>query len=139
MSCHCEDCRGERIDRFVMSVILLVLLAALVSGFLRPAVPNVVSSARREARARIERCASGFVGEKRLAELDKVVWKDLPDSDSDSVLRARTALPDTIYVHPAWSADEWTIAHEMLHVAVGRPGHPQFPFATCGLQRPDNP
>jgi len=86
------------------------------------------------AHLRLRQCATGFLG-ARLRRLDRIVWRALPDSAI--AIRARAALPDTIYLHPAWRADEWTVAHEMLHIAIGRPGHPDVPFLVCGLMRPE--
>jgi hypothetical protein len=107
----------------------LVALGIWWSQAYRPYPP-----AEHAAMLRLERCARGYLG-TRLYRAQRIVWKELPDSAVE--IRARTALPDTIYLHPAWASDEWTLAHEMLHVAIGRPGHPVIPFQTCGLLRPE--
>ena len=40
--------------------------------------------------------------------------------------------PDTVLVDTIYKDTVWAVAHELLHGAVGRPGHP-FAFVACGL------
>ena len=40
--------------------------------------------------------------------------------------------PDTVLVDTVYKDTVWAVAHELLHGAVGRPGHP-FVFVACGL------
>jgi len=40
--------------------------------------------------------------------------------------------PDTVQVDTVYKDTVWAVAHELLHGAVGRPGHP-FVFVACGL------
>ncbi len=113
----------------VVAVLWLAGLAAVRVAEYRPD-----RAALDAARARLEHCARGYLG-ARLDRTQSVHWVALPESAE--AVRARVALPDTVYLHPAWRASEWTLAHELLHVAVGRPGHPALPFAGCGLLRPE--
>lgn len=115
----------------VLVALLLYSLGFAINklGEFRPDGPVLAA-----AQARLERCARGYLG-ARLDRTQHVHWVALPDSALET--RARVALPDTIYLHPAWRASEWTLAHELLHVAIGRPGHPALPFQTCGLMKPE--
>lgn len=113
----------------VVTLISMLAFAITKLGEFRPDPPALYA-----AHARLERCARGYLG-ARLDRTQHVHWVALPDSALET--RARVALPDTIYLHPAWRASEWTLAHELLHVAIGRPGHPTLPFQTCGLMKPE--
>lgn len=78
------------------------------------------------ARERVEHCTGWDT-----RRLDSLVIL------TGEVERGRAVLPDTVILQPGYETDEEVIAHEMLHILIGRPGHPVIPFVTCGLERPE--
>ncbi len=129
-----DDRVDRRIDNFAFGLVVVMFLWTVAFAVDRASRYGPDRPALAAAHARLEDCARGYLG-ARLDRTQSVHWVALPDSAVAT--RARVALPDTVYLHPAWRASEWTLAHELLHVAVGRAGHPSLPFATCGLLRPE--
>jgi len=113
---------------WVRVLLLVALLWAVYSW--NPGAYRPDPTAERAALQHIDRCARGYLG----ARLERA--KHIRYVADPSVTRAQTVLPDTVRLDPAWRADEEVLAHEMLHIAIGRPGHPVIPFELCGLMVP---
>ena len=116
---------------FGWGVLVGVMLTSAFAWAMAPAPFAPDPTAERAALQHLDRCARGYLG----ARLERA--KHIRYVADPSVTRAQTVLPDSVRLDPAWRADEWTLAHEMLHVAIGRPGHPQDIFNRCGLWRPE--
>lgn len=95
-----------------------------------PYVASLPTRTERTARALLARC-TGFTD--RMDRLDDVEIR------VGQVQKGQTILPNLIVLDSASRTDTTVLAHEMLHVLIGRPGHPTV-FAQCGLLRPgENP
>lgn len=117
----------------------VILIGGLVGFVIRDVSARMpLRSVRNTAEVHLEECAKPYVGALRLERIRHITWKVMPESLT-AEYRGLTLLPDTVLLAPEWQNDPWTVAHEMLHVAIGYPGHPYFPFGVCGLQQEVGP
>jgi hypothetical protein len=109
-------------------------IAVLLTGWLFAAHLDMAGATLDRAEGRVATCAG--LG-RRIERVHRIHWVVDTTRLLDS-LRAYTTLPDTVTIGQRWVDDVPTVAHEMLHVMIGRPGHPGIPFATCGVMWPGN-
>jgi hypothetical protein len=87
-----------------------------------------------QAEHLLTQCAEPWVGPPAIERTRHIHWLVMPES-LRAVFIGLTALPDTVYLAPQVRNNPMIVAHEMLHVAIGFPGHPGIPFSLCGLQQ----